>query len=113
MQKNIFAVSLAALAALSAPCLMIKSAEAGMNMGNKPAEEKPLAHRGTGTVKEIDASRVILAHGPIATLNWPAMTMSFKLKDAALSRGIKAGDIVDFELVQSGNMYVVTRLSVK
>lgn len=113
MQKNLSAISLAALAALSASCLMIQNADAGMNMKDKLTEERPLTHRGAGTVKKIEASRVTLAHGPIATLNWPAMTMSFKLKDEALSHGIKAGDIVDFELVQSGNQYVITRLTAK
>lgn len=84
----------------------------GMDMKSMKMERTADSHHGHGTVTKIDAANgmVTFSHGPIATLNWPAMTMSFKLKDAALVNGIKAGDTVDFDLVQSGNDYVVTRL---
>jgi Cu(I)/Ag(I) efflux system protein CusF len=129
MQKNTFVVSLMSVAVLSASGLMLLAqsadaatfkpifmADAGMDMKGMDMKNKQLeaaTHHGTGTVKKIDAGMVTLSHGPIATLNWPAMTMGFKLKDAALARGIKVGDVVDFELVQSDNRYVVTRLSGK
>jgi len=84
----------------------------GMNMEGMNKEAKPITHRGIGTVKMIDAAKgmVTLAHDPIASLNWPAMTMSYRLQDASLARGIKVGDVVHFEFVQSGADYVVTRL---
>ncbi|OIR06074.1 cation efflux system protein CusF precursor [mine drainage metagenome] len=84
----------------------------GMDMKSMKMERAANSHHGHGTVTKIDASNgmVTFSHEPIATLNWPAMTMSFKLKDAALVNGIKTGDTVDFDLVQSGNDYVVTRL---
>ena len=83
-----------------------------MNMNGMKMETAPVIHRGSGTVQNIDATKemVTLVHGPIASLNWPAMTMSFKLKDAALAKGIRVGEPVDFELVQSGSDYVVTHL---
>ena len=79
-----------------------------MKMGNSATTTYP----GTGTVKKIDAnaSMVTVAHGPIASLNWPAMTMGFKLKDAALAKGVKTGDVVNFDFIQSGEDYIVTRL---
>jgi Cu/Ag efflux protein CusF len=84
----------------------------GMDMKGMNMEAAPATHSGTGTVKKIDAAKgvVTLAHGPIASLRWPAMTMSFELKDAALAKGIKVGDAVDFELVRSQDSYVITRL---
>ena len=84
----------------------------GMDMKGMNMEAAPATHSGTGTVKKIAAAKgvVTLAHGPIASLRWPAMTMSFELKDAALAKGIKAGDAVDFELVRSQDSYVITRL---
>lgn len=88
-------------------------ADASMGMKSKRTDAAAIVHRGTGTVRKIDTGMVTLSHGPIASLNWPAMTMSFKLKGAALAKGIKVGDVVDFELVQSGDNYVVTRLSIK
>lgn len=85
----------------------------GMDMKNmKMGDAATTTHHGTGTVKKIDANTgmVTLAHGPIASLNWPGMTMGFKLKDAAIAKGIKSGDAVNFDLVQSGENYVVTRI---
>ena len=134
MKKSTFAASVMTFAALSgigsifhaqtadAYPLSQMVADAGMdmngmnmknmNMNGMKMETAPVIHRGSGTVQKIDATKeiVTLVHGPIASLNWPAMTMSFKLKDAALAKGIKAGEAVDFELVQSGSDYVVTRL---
>ena len=135
MKKSTFAASVITVAALSGigsifhaqpadanPLNQMMMADAGMdmngmnmknmNMNGMRMETAPVIHRGSGTVQKIDATKemVTLVHGPIASLNWPAMTMSFKLKDAALARGIKAGEAVDFELVQSGSDYVVTRL---
>lgn len=84
----------------------------GTDMKSMQMEKTTNPHHGHGTVTKIDAANgmVTFSHGPIATLNWPAMTMGFKLKDAALVNGIKTGDSVDFDLVQSGNDYLVTRL---
>ncbi len=84
----------------------------GMDMKSMKMEAVPVTHHGKGTVKKIDAGMVTLSHGPIASLNWSAMTMSFKLKDAALAKGIKVGDVVSFDLVQSGSDYVVTRMQI-
>ncbi|HWQ94712.1 MAG TPA: copper-binding protein [Gammaproteobacteria bacterium] len=69
-------------------------------------------HRGQGTVKGIDAKtgKVNLSHGPITSLNWPAMTMGFPVKDAALLEGIQAGMKVDFELEKSGGGYRIVSI---
>lgn len=88
-------------------------ADTSMDMKNMKAGDKATtSHQGTGIVKKIDskAGLVTLAHGPIASLNWPAMTMGFKLKDATLAKEIKPGDAVNFDFIQSGDDYVVTRL---
>ena len=132
MKKYIFVVSVMTVAALfgagaithtqladastfSHPMML---ADAGMDMKGmdmknmKMGDTATSPHHGTGTVKKIDAkaAMVTLAHGPIASMKWPAMTMSFKLKDAALAKGIKSGDTVIFDFIQSGDDYVVTRL---
>lgn len=88
-------------------------ADASMEMKNLNAgDTASTSHHGTGVVKKIDANAgiVTLAHGPIASLNWPAMTMRFKLKDVSLATVIKPGDEVNFDFIQSGDVYVVTRL---
>ena len=58
-----------------------------MDMAKNPAAGAQMAHKPTGTVKKIDAkaSVVTLARGPVKSINWPAMTMGFKVKDKMLS----------------------------
>ena len=47
---------------------------------------KSAAHEADAVVKEFDAvqGKVTLAHGPVKSLGWPAMTMAFGVKDKAL-----------------------------
>ena len=75
-------------------------------------EEMVVSHEGIATVKAIDMNQGIvkLAHGPIASLKWPAMTMDFKFKDSALMQGINVGDAVTFTFVESNGDYVVTHI---
>jgi Cu(I)/Ag(I) efflux system protein CusF len=54
------------------------------------------------------ASKVTIAHGPVESLKWPAMTMNFRVKDKALLDGLSSGKKVEFEFVQQGRDYVVT-----
>ncbi|CAN5897229.1 efflux RND transporter periplasmic adaptor subunit [soil metagenome] len=58
------------------------------------AEER---HTGTARIEAIGRDTLTLSHGPIASLKWPAMTMDFKLPKGDLSRGLEAGDRIDFE----------------
>ncbi|MEK7360457.1 MAG: copper-binding protein, partial [Pseudomonadota bacterium] len=51
-----------------------------------------------------------LAHGPIPTLKWPAMTMDFKVKDVALLRTLKPGQKIDFDTVAGApGEYLIVR----
>ena len=54
----------------------------------------------TGVVEEIDPTggTVTLSHGPIPAMNWPAMTMGFKLRDPKAAAALKPGANVRFEL---------------
>src|SRR3546814_11313398 len=53
--------------------------------------------KGTGTVTAIDtaAGKITFGHGPIAELQWPAMTMAFNASPPQLKAG-KIGDPVSF-----------------
>ena len=55
---------------------------------------------GQGEVKKIDLQnrRIVLAHGPIEALGWPAMTMPFGVTDPALLKSVQLGDQVEFDL---------------
>lgn len=87
----------------------------GMDMKNTPTDKKdqPAAgthHKANGTVKKLDekAQVVTLAHGPVDTLNWPAMTMAFKVKNKALLPKLREGKKVQVDIVKEGDDYVVT-----
>lgn len=82
----------------------------GMDMGTKPAAGTQAAHKATGVVKKVDAKAgtVTLAHDPVKSLKWPAMTMGFTVKDKSLLDKLAAGKKVEFEFVQQGKDYVIT-----
>jgi Cu/Ag efflux protein CusF len=75
-------------------------------------KETILSHEGTATVKTIDMDKgvVKLAHGPVASLKWPAMTMNFKFENSALMQGIKVDDAVIFTFIKSNGDYVITHI---
>ncbi|MBI2752374.1 MAG: copper-binding protein [Betaproteobacteria bacterium] len=83
-----------------------------MDMSKKPAASAPAAmsHQATGVVKKVDAKGglVTLAHEPVKSMNWPAMTMGFQIKDKMLLDKLTVGKKVDFEFVQGSKGYVVT-----
>ena len=68
------------------------------------------AHKATGVVKSVDRNKstVMLAHGPVPSLKWPAMTMSFAVKDKALLDKLPTGGKIEFEFVKQGKDYVIT-----
>jgi len=77
----------------------------------KPAQGQ--AHKGQGTVNSVaaKAGKVNLTHGPIATLNWPGMTMDFTVKEKQALAKLKPGQKVEFKLAeQSKGRYVITEI---
>ena len=86
----------------------------GMEM--KGMDQKPMSkqsngqstHKAIGVVKKVDPKEgtVSLAHEAIKSLNWPAMTMSFKVQDKAVLDKLAEGKKVEFE--QKGKDYVIT-----
>ena len=80
----------------------------GMDMG-KDKKSEAQSHKGVGTVKKVDpaAGKVTIAHGPIPTMQWPAMNMTFTVKDKALLGKFSQGKKVEFEFVEQGSSYVI------
>ena len=76
-----------------------------------PVESVGQMHSGTGTVESVSGQQVTISHGPIKSLEWPAMTMPFTAKDAAAVHGIKAGDQVAFTLTKSADESVLTSIT--
>ncbi len=80
----------------------------GMDMGGMNA--KAVTYEGVGVVKSVDQAKgtVTLSHEPIASLNWPAMTMDFAVDDKALFKKLAKGNKVGFQFVKQGNRYLLT-----
>jgi len=86
-------------------------ARLGADTGANAAKQDPATVAGTGTVKAVDAVKgtVTLAHDPIPALQWPAMTMSFKLRAPGAASALKPGARVSFELKREpeGGDYII------
>jgi len=82
----------------------------GMDTMMKPASTAQTAHEANGTIKKIDAKKgwVTIAHGPVNSLSWPPMTMSFKVKNKSLLDKLAVEKKVDFGFVKEGEDYVMT-----
>jgi len=87
----------------------MKDPHAGHQM---PADAKAetRTYKASGVVKKVDAAKgsVTLAHGPVAELKWPAMTMGFTVKDKALLGKLAVDKKIDFEFIEQGKSYVIT-----
>lgn len=68
-------------------------------------------HEASGRIAALSGESISIAHGPIAGLNWPAMTMQFTLESAHLAHGLAVGDQVNFRIRQEGQRYIVTAIS--
>lgn len=71
----------------------------------------PAVYESVGRVEQIAPDRVTLSHAPVPALQWPAMTMPFRLADPALARGLKAGDRVSFAFEQAPAGPTVRRMN--
>ena len=92
----------------------------GHGAQSKPDAAKPAPanaaqmHKAKGTVEAVDAGggTVEVNHGPIPSLNWPAMTMEFKVKDKAMLAGVKKGQVIEIDIMQRGpGEFVIERIA--
>jgi len=74
----------------------------------------PAAGMTDAEVRKIDkdAKKITLKHGEIKSLDMPAMTMVFQVKDASLLDKVKAGDKVSFNAEKIPGGYAVTAIEV-
>ena len=75
----------------------LKGATSRLGSGNETTSDAMRTHRASGRIEAIDNGEVMVSHGPVPTLGWDAMTMSFTLSDPALAKGIAVGQHVAFE----------------
>ncbi|MBS0309507.1 MAG: efflux RND transporter periplasmic adaptor subunit [Proteobacteria bacterium] len=74
-------------------------------MSDMPATDTGKAatptHHGSGKVENIGKDEITLSHGPIPSLQWGSMTMSFKLPLAGPPKNVAVGDSVAFDIRQT------------
>ena len=64
----------------------------------------------TGKIELLQGPDITLSHGPVPTLGWGAMTMSFKLARPEMAAGLKTGDSVHFGFQERNGDYVIEKL---
>ena len=67
-----------------------------------------------GEIKKVDKAqgKLTIKHGPLENLGMPAMTMIFRVKDAATLDQVKPGDRIRFLAEKVGGVITVTKLEV-
>jgi Cu/Ag efflux protein CusF len=110
-------IALSLVLALSVAVPAVSHAQSGgmkdMDMAKKAAAGTQAAHKATGVVKKVDAKTgtVTLAHDPVKSLNWPAMTMDFRVRDKASLATLKPEQKIEFELIEEKKgSYVINRI---
>jgi Cu(I)/Ag(I) efflux system membrane fusion protein len=61
-------------------------------------------HKAEGKVESVAPDGITISHGPVATLQWPSMTMGFGKASSDAFPEIKPGDTVRFEFREGGPM---------
>ena len=76
-----------------------------------PAEQVPMTQ---GEIMKVDkdTGKVTIKHGAIKNLDMPAMTMVFRVKDAAMLDQVKAGDRIEFSSDKVNGNFTVTKVDV-
>jgi Cu(I)/Ag(I) efflux system periplasmic protein CusF len=83
---------------------------AAMDMSKMPSSTSQTSYPAVGVVKAVDAAagKVTIAHEAIKSLNWPAMTMTFMVKDKMMFDKLTVGKKVEFQVAKQDADYVVT-----
>jgi Cu(I)/Ag(I) efflux system membrane fusion protein len=86
-----------------APSPTKESSAARTSSAEGPSDQ----HSATGRITALSGAQITIAHGPIASLRWPAMTMQFELAHLEQARGLRAGEQVSFRFRRQGARYVI------
>lgn len=84
----------------------------GQQSAAAAAPQDAAAELSSGEVTKIDkdTGKLTIQHGPLANLNMPGMTMTFKVQDPAMLDQVKVGDSILFRVERVNGTYTVTRL---
>ena len=67
-----------------------------------------------GEIRKVDrsAKKLTIKHAAMPSLEMPAMTMVFQVKDSAMLNGLKPGDKVKFDAQKLGGAFTVTKIEI-
>jgi Cu(I)/Ag(I) efflux system periplasmic protein CusF len=70
------------------------------------------SHHAVGVVKSVDTAKGTLTvqHEPVPSMQWPAMSMTFKAQEKRMLGQLKPGAKVEFDFIQRGKDYVITKI---
>ncbi|MDR0827216.1 MAG: copper-binding protein [Desulfovibrio sp.] len=74
---------------------------------NNAAESRVYTVRGVIESIEISQSKILIKHGAVPELQWPAMSMNFGVESPDLLRGLKPGLAVRFDFHRKGEDYII------
>ena len=88
--------------------LILAAALAGPTVASNH-RQAPLAD---GEVRKVDknAQKITIRHGPIPSMDMPAMTMVYRAKEPAILDQVKAGDKVKFQAEKVDGVFTVTKI---
>jgi Cu(I)/Ag(I) efflux system periplasmic protein CusF len=111
MRYPIALIAVATAASMLSPAFADNSSERAASRIAQAQAGAP-ATLADGEVRKVDkdAGKITLRHGPIESLNMPAMSMVFRVKDPAMLDQVKAGDKVKFAAELVGGQYTVTQI---
>ena len=103
-----------ALPLLIAACGQQQEAPTENRQGALASSTAPQAgnvHSAVGDVTAIEGEQVTISHGPVESLGWPAMTMTFRAGSPDMASRAGVGDRVSFSFRQDTGGYTLTSLS--
>lgn len=79
---------------------------------SQPSSTSVSSASAAGVVKGVDArgGRITIAHGPVGSLQWPAMTMTFRTGNVDIG-SIRPGDSVTFQFTSTGMHATITSIT--
>ena len=110
--STILLTALAACSAPDAPQAPAPGAAPASSAATPTAEAASQSRASaSGTIESIDAAggKIEISHGPVATLEWPAMTMGFRATPEQIS-AVQVGQPVDFEFTVQGPEATLTNI---
>ena len=99
-----------ALSLLLAACGEGRNAVLENRQESNPVSQAGATYSAAGKVTAIAGDQVTIAHGPVESIGWLAMTMTFRAETPEMIQNASAGDQVSFAFRQDGSTYVLTSL---